>query len=77
MDYMKINIKVQEEKFNKGKIMTTSIYISAYCTSDKEVLVRQVNSYCGEVIESMLQNGETGMYNVYDEWILSVKEILK
>ena len=56
--------------------MTSSLKITAHCSSNKQVVVEIQNTYSGT--ETMfLQDGETVEKSIYDDRILSVKEVLK
>ena len=55
--------------------MTTNVEVTAWCTSNKEVIVRRSDSIT--ITEKILQNGEKCIYSVYDGWTISVKEVLK
>lgn len=55
--------------------MTTSVKVDAHCSTTEEVKIT-INSD-NEAEEYTLQDGESGEYSVYDDKVISVKEVEK
>ena len=58
--------------------MTTSIKLTAHCNPETtQVLVRRTNDTLMSVEEILLEDGETFEYYVYDDKVVTVKEVKK
>ena len=58
--------------------MTTSIKLTAHCNPETtQVLVRRTNDRLMPVEEILLEDGETFEYYVYDDKVVTVKEVKK
>lgn len=55
--------------------MTTSVKVTACCSTDKEVIVSINSEQTGET--HTLQNGESEEYFVYDDREITAKEVMK
>ncbi len=52
--------------------MTTTVKVTAHCSSDKEVQI-----HVSGTIDAVLQDGESKEVYAYDDRVISVKEVLK
>lgn len=59
--------------------MTTSVKVSAHCSSDKQVRISRADSNSAgyEHPDVVIQDGESHEQVVYDGWSVTVKEELK
>lgn len=54
--------------------MTSTVIVQAHCADNKHVKVEICEKDCVDQ-EFVVENGQTGTYHIYDERILSVREV--
>lgn len=58
--------------------MTTTVIVKAHCSANKEVHAAITDTASGSVIEEIvLQDGESAERVVFDDRVITVREVLK